>query len=744
MEPVGDGAIRVTTDISARGLRSGAPAEAGEAPLSTPAGADHRLAKRLARWIAAERAEARAQLGRAFLWSPAAFGGGCAVYFALKLEPPLWLGLLAAAVGLGVWFAVRRAHLGAGVRFAVALVALFGCGFLAAELRTANVKAPIVWQRTTGQVEGWVVDVASPGAGGGRLMIAPYAIQGLERGQLPARIRVTVGPQGLIGPGQAVRLRAILGPPPDPASPGAYDFARDAFFDRVGGVGFSLTEPTMVQGPRPPPLLGFAMAINAARWALARRMIDDMGPRTGGVAVAMTTGHEAWLDRDEVAAMRNAGISHILSISGVHMAIVGGFVFFLTRIVIALWPWAAVRAPGKKVAAAAGLIATAAYLVLSGAPAPAVRSAVTLSVAFVAVLADRRAISLHALAAAALIVLAMQPEAVIQPGFQMSFAATASLVALAQAWPRSVREISAPWPIRLVQRAGTWLLAALAASFVAGAATGPFAIQHFNRVALYGLPANLATEPLSALLIMPALAGGALLEAFGVGGWLLSVAGFGVDLMLKLADVAAALPGAVMVVSSAPAAAMPIAFLGIIWVCVWKGRLRWLGLPAALAVSLWPRPPAPVAWIAPDGAQAAVVDHGMALRLRPGMKAFAADLWERRRGLAEPKDADEALKARFACDRLKCAPLTAAPPRIAAWWTRRAPKPEIAARLCAGADILIWRREGPAPSCPGARVLTLTDFARGGSTEIYAAKSGWRFVWANDLRGRRPWTAPPR
>ncbi len=285
-------------------------------------------------------------------------------------------------------------------------------------------------------------------------------------------------------------------------------------------------------------------------------------------------------------------------------------------------------------------------------------------------------------------------------------------------------------------------LAALAASLVAGAATGPFAIQHFNRVAMYGLPANLAIEPLSALLIMPALAGGVLLEAFGVGASLLAVAGFGVELLIKLADAASALPGAVMVVSSAPAVALPIAFLGIIWICVWKGRLRWLGMPAALAVSLWPRPPAPAAWIAADGAQAAVVQGHTDIRLRPGMKAFAADLWARRRGLAEPKDADAAFKTRFDCDRSKCAPLTEERPRIAAWWTRRAPGAGVAARLCAGADILIWRREGPAPSCPGARVLTPADFARGGSTEIYAAKTGWRFVWANDLRGRRPWTAP--
>src|SRR5581483_7983495 len=128
-----------------------------------------------------------------------------------------------------------------------------------------------------------------------------------------------VAPDALIGPGEAVRVKALLNPPPEPASPGAYDFARDSYFQRVGAVGFSLSEPMIVAGPRPPPLLGFAMGVNAARWALARRMIDDLGAREGGVAVAMTTGHEAWLQQDEVAAMRDSGLAHILSISGVHM-----------------------------------------------------------------------------------------------------------------------------------------------------------------------------------------------------------------------------------------------------------------------------------------------------------------------------------------------------------------------------------------------------------------------------------------
>jgi competence protein ComEC len=197
------------------------------------------------------------------------------------------------------------------------------------------------------------------------------------------------------------------------------------------------------------------------------------------------------------------------------------------------------------VAALAGLVAVCGYLVISGSPAPAERAAITASVAFAAILLDRRALSLRALAIAALLVLLFQPEAVVQPGFQMSFAATTALIALAERWPKPIREINTPWPITAVQRGLAWVALSAAVSLVAGLATGPFAIQHFNRMASYGLAANLLTAPLSTLVIMPALALGAVLEPFGLGGPFLWAAGQGIALMLGCAEMVAAWPGAV-------------------------------------------------------------------------------------------------------------------------------------------------------------------------------------------------------
>ena len=351
---------------------------------------------------------------------------------------------------------------------------------------------------------------------------------------------------------------------------------------------------------------------------------------------------------------------------------------------------------------------------------------------------DRPAISMNALAVAAFAVLLLQPEAIVTPGFQMSFAATAALVALAESWPRRPREIKVPLPILIVQRAGTWVGLAILASFVAGMATGPFAMQHFNRTAVFGLIANVSTAPISSFIMMPALALGAALEPLGLGGPFLAVAGWGVDLMLAIGHWTANLPGAVRTIPSAPDIALPIAFLGVLWLCLWKGRGRWAGLPFALAVLLWPRPPAPDLWIGDGATTAGVRIEREAIQLRPGVRQFPIDLWSQRRGLAlvEP-DAD------WIADRFSRRPADSGP--LALWWGARAPDAAQMAGLCASAEVVAVRAEVVAlPDACGHRlVLDGQDFRRGGAVELWRQGGGWRGVWTLDVRGHRPWSPQP-
>jgi competence protein ComEC len=397
------------------------------------------------------------------------------------------------------------------------------------------------------------------------------------------------------------------------------------------------------------------------------------------------------------------------------------------------------------VAAGGTLLAVLAYLTLSGAHPPAKRAAITAGVAFLAMLLDRRAISLRTLAVAALIVLLLQPEAVVQPGFQMSFSATAALVALAEIWPRRHKLIDAPWPIAVTQKAKDWLIGLAVVSFVAGAATGPFAIQHFNRIANYGVLANLTADFLASACMMPALAVTMIGEGLGLSRTLLTpclfVSAWAARGILEIAHACATAPGAAVGASSAPPIAMMIAFLGILFACLWKGRLRWIGVPLAAAVLVWPRPAAPLAWIANDADDAAIAFKGKIIALKPGARAYATELWAARRGLAAPKDPSAARDALFDCDRRGCSPKAGVHPAIGAWWSKLTPPDGRLEDICQRSEIVIIRYSFDAPpACAGRIVLHGEDFHRGGAAELYADGPHWRIAWAQPIRGDRPWS----
>jgi competence protein ComEC len=239
---------------------------------------------------------------------------------------------------------------------------------------------------------------------------------------------------------------------------------------------------------------------------------------------------------------------------------------------------------------------------------------------------------------------------------------------------------------------------------------------------------------------MPGLALGAALTPFGLGEGPLHVAGGAIAVINQVAAWAAAAPASQVVVASAPDWTLPAAFLGLLFVCLWRGPLRWIGLPLALSVLLVPRPTPPEAWVSADGAAVAVREGRTAVLLRPDVKLFGAELWARRRGLT-PIESESDRDARFDCDAWSCKPQASAPLRLAAAWNLRRPLKEGRLdELCASAEVVILRNDFRPQSCPAPLVLTGGDFARGGSVELYRQGAGWRLIWAQDLRGRRPWT----
>ncbi len=698
-------------------------------------------------------AEAAAQLDRVFLWVPVAFGVGAALYLGWKTEPPLWpAAAVAVALAAVAAAADRRGAARGWIALALLTAAAFA-GFAGAKLRSDHVAAPILPAHLgVVDVQGYVVDVDTPGQSGPRLVIAPTWIDHLTVDQLPLRVRIVMQPGDFVAPGQAISVKALLDPPPAPAAPGAYDFARDAWFAGEGGVGLARAPAQVIAAPPAPRALRLLMTVNAFRWATAERLAADMDSAMGGhagdaagLAVAVTTSHQDWLSPEVRENLRASGLAHMLAIAGLHTAALSGFVFFGVRFLIAAWPWLAVRVNGKKAAAVAGLLAVGGYLVLSGAHPPARRAAITAAVAFTAILLDRQVVSLRSLALAALIILAAEPEVVVQPGFEMSFCATAALVALAEVWPRGgTAPPGLPWWVVALQRGGDWLVGLFVVALVAGAATTPFAVQHFNRIANFGVLANLGADLIASVAMMPALAVALLLEPFShvLAEGPLFVAGWAARAIIRIGALFARAPGAAAAASAAPQIALVFSYCGILFVCLWKGRLRWAGLPLAVAVVLWPRPAAPVIWIAGDGGDAAIATGGQEVVLRPGVRSYATGLWAQRRGLAVPEDAERARGALFDCDYWSCAPRAGVAPALGIWWTRRAPKPERLAELCARSDVLVMRAPATLPgACRDVLVLRPGDFAVGGAAEIFTEKSGWRIEWSQPIRGQRPWSA---
>lgn len=534
---------------------------------------------------------------RWFAWSVVAFGSGIAAYFALSHEPGTTVGFTAALLAFTLLL-VRRQMSGVLVSFSLLLTAASALGFADAELRTRIVAAPVIL-RDTGpvRVSGRIEDVEIRASDSARIIVSVSSMAG--GGPEPDEVRLTISGARAIAaaqPGAVISALALLRPPPEPALPHGYDFARWAWFQGIGGVGFVYGTPRVIRAPPPGVMERLNSRLDDLRLSMTSRIETAIPGPDGSIAAALITGERGEIDPDDNQAYRDSGLAHVLSISGVHLALAGLGVFWVLRALLALWPRIALTQPIKKWAAIGALLGSTFYLAISGGGSPADRSFLMLSMMLLGVLLDRPALSMRSVAMAALAILIFQPEDVIDPSFQMSFGAVVGLIALAE-W-QSARASPAVPPAgriaRIWQKARHYVLGALAVSLVATLATTPMAIYHFDRAAAYSLIANLLAEPVVAFVIMPAAATAVVLMPIGAELLPLRIMGWGVHVMSAIAHWTAGLPGATAMVRAWPASALAIMVLGGLWIALWRQRWRWLGfvpVTAAVLLIMFNRPP---------------------------------------------------------------------------------------------------------------------------------------------------------
>lgn len=558
--------------------------------------------------------------GRLFLFGPVLLACGIGAYFALPREPaPTEWAVLAVAVALLV--VLSRAVPEDAAPLALAL-ALFGAGAGLAGLRAHMVAAPVLGWHYHGAIEGRVVVIDRSAGDALRLTLDQVVLERISPTRTPERVRVSLhGQQGFIDPepGLRVILTGHLSPPNAPSEPGGFDFRRHAWFDRLGAVGYTRT-PVLALAPAEEGRAG--LAIHRLRMQISAAVQRELPGDTGAFAAAILTGDRSAISRERLQHLRDSNLAHLLAISGLHMGLLTGVVFGALRLGFALIPPLALRLPTRKLAAVGALAAGAFYLALSGGNVATERAFTMVAVMLVAVLLDRRAISLRSVAIAATLILCLRPEALLSAGFQMSFAATIALVAVFRAF-RDERAWRANLP-----RWGMPVVTLTICSVVAGLATAPVAAAHFHRVSEYGLLANLLAVPLMGSLIMPAAVLAAVLAPFGqawIGLWLMDL---GTRWILAVAGWVAGLEGAVMPVPAAPGWVLPVMALGALAVIVLPGRARLAGVAAcALALPGWAVAPRPAVLISGDAALVGVMTDAGRVLTQPRSAGYAAGNW---------------------------------------------------------------------------------------------------------------------
>lgn len=567
------------------------------------------------RWLANVEGALLAQRGQLLSWATVALGTGIGLYFALPAEPgtPAWCALGAAVLLALVTGRFLRAA------FAPLLIglAIVGAGAGLAGWRAWAVAAPVLDFRYYGPIEGRIVGIDRSASDALRLTLDQVVLENVPPERTPATVRVSLrGEQTWLraDPGRVVLLTGHLSPPAGPSEPGDFDFRRSAWFERLGAVGWTET-PILTKTP---PDGG--LRLHRLRTWLSEAVRARIDRDAGGLAAAVMTGDRSGLSVNANQAMRDSGLYHLVSISGTHMGLLVAFVFALVRTGIALVPPLALRVDGKKVAAWAALPAAAFYLALAGRDVATERSFVMVAVMLGAVLLDRRAVTLRSVAIAALIVLATRPESLVNPGFQMSFAAVAALSFV----------YGAPW---LPRAQGGWRWGAPAAlmllsSLVAGLATAPYAGAHFNRFAAYGLLANTLAVPAMGFLVMPGAVLLAIGAVLGVTQPALLLVELGCRWILLVSEVVAGLDGATAGIPTPPFGVLPMLTFGAIMVILWNGRLRWAGfLPMAVALGLWALSERPALLIAPSGGVMGVLTQEGRAISRPTGDGFVVETW---------------------------------------------------------------------------------------------------------------------
>ena len=507
--------------------------------------------------------------GQFNLWLPIVFACGIACYFYLPFEPnPLFL-ILSFVLSVIGFILVRTKS---NIALIFLLFLFFFAGFSRISFRTQNlnttfISKPYNFVNITGKID--KIDLKENGY---RLTLNNLKTSKIPSKERPIKIQLSVkGTESIPNIGDIINLKAHLKPPSLAWYPNGYNFARHAYYQNVGAVGFAVSDLKIIQQNTN------VFPMEQIRNKILKRISEVLPNDMGDIITALIIGEQGKISKEIRLNYNAAGIIHILSVSGFHMTLIAGFIFSLLRFMLCLVPYVSLRYNTKKICALLALFLTFLYLLISGMATPAIRSFLMIGFVLLTVLFDRQALSIRSLSWAGFLILLFYPEDLMTASFILSFFACYVLISSYESLYPKFKNFLSDKSFLFKTTIGSFLFF-LIINILIFIALSPIVIYHFNRFNSYSLIGNFFTSALFSLLIMPLLFIASLLMLFGIDKPFLLSAGYLIEKINLLCEWIANFPYAQIILPPLSDIGYTLFLFGVLWICCWKTNIRFWGL----------------------------------------------------------------------------------------------------------------------------------------------------------------------
>ena len=558
---------------------------------------------------------------------PIIMGLGIWTYFAMPFEPSKWWTVAAVEILLLLAYIFR--HYPSILRI-IFLLFIFVFGFCNIQIKTAYLseQLPSIKEQKV-YLRGEVFSRDTNYNGKPRIVIGN--MERLSGSRIKGKYRLTLlHSRYLPQTGNCVELVAEVAPLMKANSVGGYQPDRNLFFEGLNGSGYVLSQVFPIDCAVPNNF--WREKIDKIRRSITSKIENTLPKNQASIASAILSGNRELMSKEQADNYRNSGLAHFLSISGLHMSMIAGLMFFFIRLIMATIPKIALRYNSKKVAAFCAIIVSTIYLIISGTAVPTQRAYIMVFIILLAAIFERKAISMRNLALAASFILIISPQMLISISFQLSFAAVTAMIAFYESFSTKIHRFLSADNSGLIGKTFriiiTYLSGVIIADFIASAATLPFVIYHFNKVALYTSLTNLLSGPIIAFIIMPAILLSLLFMPLGMAGFSLKISGFGIGLINGITSWVSSFDGATLWIPSFSPIGMFIIVCGGLILCLQKSKLRhlgWLLIFAGASNLFFIQTPDIIA--ADNGKTIAIKDHNGKLQLLAGGNHWIKQNW---------------------------------------------------------------------------------------------------------------------